>query len=102
MLVVKKLVRLVLGTSALGLVLSLGACAQTTAPSSVTPSEAATAPAVVLSGAWQLQSLTRPDSTVVSVSQPDRFTLQFVENSNRFSFRADCNVGNGRDSDSEY
>ena len=89
-----KHVRIVFGMSALGAVLSLAACAQTIAPSATSPSEAATAPAVALTGAWRLQSLTRPDSTVVPVSQPDRFTVEFVE-SNRITLRADCNRGFG-------
>ena len=35
-----------------------------------------------------------PDSTVVSISDPDRFTVQFTDN-NRLSLRADCNRGFG-------
>jgi heat shock protein HslJ len=90
---VKKHVRIVFGMSALAAVISMAACAQTIAPSATAPSEAATA-AAALTGAWKLQSLTRPDSTVVPVSEPDRFTIQFSEGS-RFAFRADCNRGNG-------
>src|SRR5262245_46215444 len=89
-----KHVRFVFGMSALGAVLSLAACAQTIAPSATSPSEGATAPAVALTGAWKLQSLTRPDSTVVPVSQPDRFTVDFVE-STRITPRADGDRGFG-------
>jgi heat shock protein HslJ len=79
--------------SALAAVLSLAACAQPIAPSATSPSQAATS-AAALTGAWRLQSLTRPDSTVVPVSEPDRFTVEFVEN-NRLALRADCNRGFG-------
>jgi heat shock protein HslJ len=91
---VKKHVRLAFGFSALGAVLSFAACAQSIAPSTTSPSEAATAPAAVVTGAWNLQSITRPDSTVVSISQPDRFTVEFTS-ANRLSLRADCNRGFG-------
>lgn len=90
-----KQVRLAFGFAALGAVLSLAACAQSIAPSSISSSEAATAAAaLVTTGAWKLESITRPDSTVVSISQPDRFTVQFTDN-NRLSLRADCNRGFG-------
>jgi heat shock protein HslJ len=91
---VKKQVRLAFGFTALGAVLSLAACAQSIAPSTITPPEAATAPAAIVTGAWKLQSLTRADSTVVSVSQPERFTVEFTD-VNRISLRADCNRGFG-------
>jgi heat shock protein HslJ len=39
---------------------------------------------------WKLQSLTRADSTVTTIGEPDRFTLAFGDN-NRLSLRADCN-----------
>jgi heat shock protein HslJ len=91
---VKKQVRLAFGFTALGAALSLAACAQSIAPSTITPSEAATAPAAIVTGAWKLQSLTRSDSTVVTVSQPERFTVEFTD-ANRISLRADCNRGFG-------
>src|SRR5262245_35261987 len=94
MLAVKKHVRVVFGMSALGVVLSLAACAQTISPSATTPSEAATAPAALVTGAWKLQSITRSDSTVVTISEPDRFTVEFADG-NRLSLRADCNRGFG-------
>jgi len=90
----KKHVRPALGFPVLAAVLSLAACAQSIAPSSVTSFEAATGAAIVTTGAWKLQSITRPDSTVVSISDPDRFTVQFTDN-NRLSLRADCNRGFG-------
>jgi heat shock protein HslJ len=47
-----------------------------------------------VTGSWKLQSLTRPDSTVVNISEPVRFTLEFLEGG-RLSLRADCNRGTG-------
>jgi heat shock protein HslJ len=92
---VKKHVRLALGFPVLAAMLSLAACAHSIAPSSISSSEAATAAAaLVTTGAWRLQSITRPDSTVVSISEPDRFTVQFTDG-NRLSLRADCNKGFG-------
>jgi len=91
---VKKHIRLTLWFPVLVAMLSLTACAQSIAPSSTTSSEAPTAAAIVTTGAWKLQSITRPDSTIVSISEPDRFTVQFADG-NRLSLRADCNRGFG-------
>jgi heat shock protein HslJ len=43
---------------------------------------------------WRLQSLTRPDFSVVTVEEPSRFTLELVDDG-RLSVRADCNRCNG-------
>jgi heat shock protein HslJ len=95
MLFVGKSVRVVSRVSvAAGLVLLTAACAQSNlAPSSAGNPAAATS-AATAGGPWQLQSLTRSDSSTVTVSEPDRFTLQFVD-ADRLAIRADCNRASG-------
>jgi len=51
---------------------------------------ASSSAAVVEGTQWKLQSLTRADSTVTTVSDPDRFTLTFNDG-NKITVRADCN-----------
>ena len=101
MSVVKMCARVVIAVSALAAALSMAACAETaTGPSSVsTPSmpsgPSATAPAAIAAGVWKLQSLTRSDSTVVDVKEPDRFTLEFLDGGTRIALRVDCTRGAG-------
>ncbi len=45
-------------------------------------------------GVLKLQSLTRADSTTVTISDPQQFTLEFLEN-NRIAVKADCNRASG-------
>ena len=74
---------------------SIAGCAQTvTAPTSA-PNSADISAALGTGGVWKLQSLTRPDSTTVTVSQPDRFTLELLDSTGRTAVRADCNRGAG-------
>jgi heat shock protein HslJ len=85
----------VLALSALAAALSIAACAETVAgPSTVSTPSAAT-PAALVAGVWKLQSLTRSDSTVVEVKEPDRFTLEFLDGSTRVALRVDCNRAAG-------
>jgi len=49
---------------------------------------------MVAAGPWQLQSLTRSDSSTVVVAEPERFTLEFVSGE-RLAIRADCNRASG-------
>jgi heat shock protein HslJ len=95
MLVVKKCARLVFGLSALAAALSIAACAETVAGPSTVSTPSAAAPAAIVAGAWKLQSLTRSDSTTVTVSDPNRFTLEFLDGGTRLAVRADCNRGAG-------
>lgn len=84
-------------TLALGLVsaLSLVACANNPlAPSMVSSSEATTIAAEVVPGVLKLQSLTRADATTVTISDPQQFTLEFLDN-NRVAVKADCNRASG-------
>ena len=53
------------------------------------PNAASAAPSVA-EGVWRLQAFRRADSTVVTVSNPDRFTIE-VGTGGRISVRADCN-----------
>jgi|KBSMisStaDraftv2_1062788.scaffolds.fasta_scaffold758794_1 heat shock protein HslJ len=79
----------------LAAILSLAACASSPlAPSSATDTTTTTITAATVSGVLKLQSLTRADSTTVSVAEPDRFTVQFLDD-NRIAVRADCNRGAG-------
>ena len=82
---------------ALGLVatLSAGACAKNPlAPSMASGSEATTIAAEVVPGVLKLQSLTRADATTVTISDPQQFTLEFLDN-NRVAVKADCNRASG-------
>ena len=61
------------------------------------PNSADISAALGTGGVWKLQSLTRPDATTVTVSEPDRFTLE-LDNTGRTGrtvVRADCNRGAG-------
>jgi heat shock protein HslJ len=84
-------------TLALSLVVALlaGACASNPLAPSVTSSSAATTIAAeVVPGVLKLQSLTRADATTVTISDPQQFTLEFLEN-NRIAVKADCNRASG-------
>ena len=84
-------------TLALSLVaaLSAAACASNPLAPSVTSSSAATTIAAeVVPGVLKLQSLTRADSTTVTISDPQQFTLEFLDN-NRVAVKADCNRASG-------
>ena len=84
-------------TLALSLVaaLSAAACASNPLAPSVTSSSAATTIAAeVVPGVLKLQSLTRADATTVTISDPQQFTLEFLEN-NRIAVKADCNRASG-------
>jgi len=63
-------------------------------PSSATDTTTTTITASTVPGVLKLQSLTRADSTTVTVADPDRFTVQFLDD-NRIAVRADCNRGAG-------
>jgi heat shock protein HslJ len=65
------------------LILALGACDE----SPVSPSE-------IVDITWKLESITRVGSAIVSVPNPDQFTIRF-ESNNRVSVRADCNTCSG-------
>ena len=92
---VKNYARLAHSMSALAVALSMAACAETVAGPSTPSSESAAASEAIGTGAWKLQSLTRLDSTTVNVAEPDRFTLEFVQDTSRLALRADCNRGFG-------
>ena len=84
-------------TLALGLVsaMSVVACANNPlAPSVVSGSQATTIAAEVVPGVLKLQSLTRADATTVTISDPQQFTLEFLDN-NRVAVKADCNRASG-------
>jgi heat shock protein HslJ len=84
-------------TLALSLVaaLSAAACASNPLAPSVTSSSAATTIAAeVVPGVLKLQSLTRADATTVTISDPQQFTLEFLDN-NRVAVKADCNRASG-------
>ncbi len=77
------------------IVVSTAACAHNSGGSSATsPSAPIVDPAAVVNGSWTLQSLTRPDSSTVSITEPGQFTLQLGED-NRVTLRIDCNRGTG-------
>ena len=95
MLVVRKYARFVFGVSALAAAVAISACAETVAGPSTPNIAAAVAPPPIATGSWKLQSLTRSDSTVVNVKNPDLFTIEFVDGSARLALRADCNRGFG-------
>jgi len=91
----KQWARFLGGLSAVATAISFAACAETVAgPSTVTRASAA-APAAIVAGMWKLQSLTRSDSTVVNIKDPDRFTLEFLEDGTRVALRVDCNRAAG-------
>jgi heat shock protein HslJ len=84
-------------TLALSLVvaLSAGACAKNPLAPSITSShEATTIAAEVVPGVLKLQSLTHADATTVTISDPQQFTLEFLDN-NRIAVKADCNRASG-------
>ena len=95
MLVVKTCARFVFSLSALAAALSIAACAESVAGPSTVSTPSAAAPAAIVAGAWKLQSLTRSDSTVVDVKEPDRFTLEFPDGGTRVTMRVDCNRAAG-------
>jgi heat shock protein HslJ len=81
----------------LSLVVALltAACASNPlAPSVTSSSTTTTIAAETVPGVLKLQSLTRADGTTVTISDPQQFTLQFLEN-NRLSIKADCNRASG-------
>jgi len=81
------------GALALAASLSIAACAGSVAAPSA-PTTAATPPnaAAAVTGAWRLQSLTRPDSTTVTVDRPELFTIEFLDGApTRLAARVDCN-----------
>jgi heat shock protein HslJ len=47
-----------------------------------------------LQGDWRLQSLRRPDFSIVEIAEPARFTARFGEDG-RLTLRADCNSCGG-------
>jgi heat shock protein HslJ len=95
MSVLKKCARLTASIFALALAVSIAACGDNAAAPSTTTVESSgqssAAAAAFVTGAWKLQSLTRPDSTTVTVNQPELFTLEFVEGETRLALRVDCN-----------
>jgi len=81
---------------ALMLALLTSACAgNAVAPSATGATSGASSAATpaLVGGAWKLQSLTRADSTTVTVQQPDLFTLEFTDT--RIALRVDCNRATG-------
>ena len=86
----KKHARVAAGLSSLVVAISFAACADSITGPSSTPMSASSSAAVVEGTQWKLQSLTRADSTVTTVSDPDRFTLTFNDG-NKITVRADCN-----------
>jgi heat shock protein HslJ len=90
MSVVSKCLYFVTGASLFGVVLSGAACAQ----AAVAPSSAGNSAVAMTTGVWQLQSMTRPDSGSVTVADPARFTLEFVD-TRRLAARSDCNRAAG-------
>ena len=95
MLISKNYVRLILGISVLAFALSNAACAENATAPSATPAGPPAAAAAMLTGPWKLQSLTRADSTTVTVDRPDLFTLEFLEGDTRLALRVDCNRATG-------
>jgi len=84
-------------TLALSLVVALlaGACASNPLAPSVTSSgTTTTTAAATIPGLLKLQSLTRADATTVTISDPQQFTLEFLDN-NRVAVKADCNRASG-------
>ena len=83
--------------AAAGIALSAAACAGSalapTSSDSSTPATGAAA-AMIAAGPWQLQALTRSDSSTVVVAEPDHFTLEIVPG-DRLAIRADCNRASG-------
>jgi len=80
---------------ALMLALVTSACAGNVVAPSATgaPSGASPTATAALGGAWKLQSITRADSTIVTVQQPDLFTLELTDT--RIALRVDCNRATG-------
>lgn len=92
---VSKNVRVVLTATAMIVAVFMAACTHNSVgPSATSPSAAIIAPAAVVNGTWKLQSLTRPDSTTVTIMEPGQFTLELGEDS-RIALRVDCNRGTG-------
>jgi heat shock protein HslJ len=84
-------------TVALSLVaaLSVAACANNpVAPSVASGTTTTTITTETVPGVLKLQSLTRSDATTVTISDPQQFTLEFLEN-NRVAAKADCNRASG-------
>ncbi len=77
-----------------GLGLLSDACAQNGVAPSSSGASASGAAAAMTGSTWQLQRATQTGADPVTVAQPDRFTLQFVDAS-RLSIRADCNQAAG-------
>jgi heat shock protein HslJ len=76
-------------------VLSLAACASNpAAPTMASGTTATTITMETVPGVLKLQSLTRADATTVTISDPQMFTLEFLEN-NRLAVKADCNRASG-------
>jgi heat shock protein HslJ len=86
----KKNARVVAGLPSLAIVISFAACSEIPTSPSLLPAAGAGSAAVVDGSSWKLQSLTRADSTVATIGEPDRFTLAFGDG-NRINLRADCN-----------
>ena len=74
----------ILGTAVVAVPLVVAACANSPAPSSTEG----------LLGTWRLVALESDDGTVVRPTNPDAYTVQFLED-DRLHVQADCNVCNG-------
>ena len=57
--------------------------------------ESPTGPSELVDITWKLESVARVGSALVSVPNPDQFTIRFESNSNS-TVRADCNSCSGR------
>jgi len=80
------------GALALAASLSIAGCAGSVAAPSATTADAPATAAAAVTGAWRLQSLTRPDSTTVTVDRPELFTIEFLDGApTRLTARVDCN-----------
>jgi len=88
-------VRVCSTVAALSIAVSAAACAHNSASQSVTsPSAPIASVAASIAGTWKLQSLTFPDSTTVTVSDPSQFTLE-LRDGGLVALRLDCNRGSG-------
>ena len=81
--------------AALAVVLMTACAHNPVEPTTVGSAPPLVAPAAITTGTWNLQSLTRADSSTVAIAQPGQFTLQLGDDS-RILLRADCNRGTGR------
>ena len=77
-----------------GIALSVAACTGSALAPTSTDSSTTASAASIAAGPWQLQALTRSDSSTVVVAEPERFTLEFVSGE-RLSIKADCNRASG-------